>query len=122
MTTTNLQDSTVAIPVLEIEGMTFGACERHVQRALDGLTGVIHAGVDLRRAEATVEHLPSRADAALLVTTVRDAGYDARVLETIADTQPVAPRQASGAACGCGCCGPSRRSSDWANLGTSTIG
>ena len=122
MTTKNHRDSTVAITVLAIDGMTCGTCERHVQRALEGLTGVIHAEVDLRRKKATVEHLLARADAALLVTTVREAGYDARVLETIADTQSVAPRQASGAACGCGCCGPSKRSTDWASLGTSTIG
>ena len=112
----------VATSTLAIGGLTCGTCERHVLRALDGVRGVIHAAVDLEHAQATVEHLPALVDAIALVTAVRDAGYEARVIQTTLDTDAVAPRQASGATCGCGCCGRSDRARDWANLGTSTIG
>ena len=121
---TNLKsgESAVATTTLAIGGMTCGTCERHVLRALDGLTGVIHVAVDLQNAQTTVEHLPALVDAMSLVAAVRDAGYEARVVETVADADPVAPRPEAGAACGCGCCGAPKQSTDWANLGTSTIG
>ena len=122
MTKMNPGESAVATTVLAIAGMTCGTCERHVLRALDGLTGVIHVAVDLQNARTTVEHLPALVDAMSLVAAVRDAGYEARAVETVADAHPVAPRPEAGAACACGCCGAPRRSTDWANLGTSTIG
>ena len=122
MTNLKSDESAVATTTLAIGGMTCGTCERHVLRALDGLTGVIHVAVDLQNAQTTVEHLPALVDAISLVAAVRDAGYEARVIDTVADADPLAPRQVSGAACGCGCCGAPKRSSDWANLGTSTIG
>ena len=121
---TNLKsgESPVATTTLAIGGMTCRTCERHVVRALDGLTGVIHVAVDLHKAQTTVEYLPALLDANSLVAAIRDAGYEARVIDTVADADPVAPRPVSGAVCGCGCCGAPKRSSDWGNLGTSTIG
>ena len=122
MTHLKSDESAVATTTLAIGGMTCGTCERHVLRALDGLTGVIYVAVDLQNAQTTIEHLPARVDAISLVAAVRDAGYEARVIETVADVDPVAPGQVSGAVCGCGCCGAPKGSSGWANLGTSTIG
>lgn len=97
--------SEIRTTTLAVGGMSCGACVRHVSRALDGLSGVVHAEVDLARNEATVEHLPSLTDAAALVAAVGDAGYPARVTGTreagqsSASTAPVAT-------CGCGSCGP----------------
>jgi P-type Cu+ transporter len=70
-------------PSLSIGEMSCAVCVRHVARALDGMTGVIHAQVDLRTNEATVEHIPGYVDAAALVATVRDAGYQAGIAERL---------------------------------------
>ena len=106
------EKSEVDTTTLAIVGMTCGACERHVMRALQGLSGVIHVTVDLQDAQATVEHRPALVDAMSLVTAVRDAGYEARTIETIADANAIAPGRTSRTACGCGCCGPSGRAND----------
>lgn len=113
----------VRTTTLGISGMSCGACVRHVTMALDGITGVVHVDVDLRANEASVEHLPQFVDAASLIAAIRDAGYAARVVDTIDDTDPKLATPTS-ASCGCGCCG-----SDWetvggsrSDLGTSTIG
>jgi cation transport ATPase len=49
----------VRTTTLSIAGMSCGACVRHVTKALDGMTGVVHVDVDLRANQASVEHLPS---------------------------------------------------------------
>ena len=113
----------VRTTTLAIAGMSCGACVRNVTKALDGMTGVVHVNVDLRTAKASVEHLPSFVDAASLIAAVRDAGYAARVVETVDDTVPKPVARAS-ASCACGCCGSESKRTDatWSNLGTSTIG
>ena len=113
----------VRTTTLAIAGMSCGACVRHVTKALDGMTGVVHVDVDLRTNQASVEHLPSFVDQASLIAAVRDAGYAARVVETVDDTDPTQAGRAS-SSCGCGCCGSQskRADSSWSNLGTSTIG
>jgi copper chaperone CopZ len=114
----------VQTTTLSIGGMSCGACVRHVTRALDGRMGVVHVDIDLPRNEATIAHLPEQVDAAALVGAVRDAGYQARFVRTVADADPVPSRPVASAGCGCGCCsGPSStRDAGWSNLGTSTIG
>ena len=113
----------VRTTTLAIAGMSCGACVRHVTNALDGMTGVVHVDVDLRTNQASVEHLPSFVDAASLIAAVRDAGYAARVVETVNDTDRKPMTRAS-ASCGCGCCGSESKRVDasWPDLGTSTIG
>ena len=114
----------VQTTVLAIAGMSCGACVRHVTRALDGMTGVVHVTVDLQTNEAAVEHLPAFVDAPSLIAAVRDAEYEAQVARTVDDavTTTVAEREA--AACSCGCCGSGSKTAvgSWSNLGTSTIG
>jgi copper chaperone CopZ len=102
---TNLKsgESPVATTTLAIGRMTCRTCERHVVRALDGLTGVIHVAVHLQSAQTTVEHLPALVDASSLVAAVRAAGYEACVIDTVSDADPIAPRPVSGAVSGCGC-------------------
>lgn len=94
----------VRTTTLAIAGMSCGACVRHVTRALDGMTGVVHVSVDLRTNEASIEHLPAFVDPASLIAAVRDAGYAARVVEMVDDTETTLAPDAP-AACGCGCCG-----------------
>ena len=61
---------------LRIEGMTCGACVRHVTEALEGTVGVTRARVDLERGSATVEHAAGVA-ASELTAAVANAGYSA---------------------------------------------
>lgn len=99
--------SDVQTTKLSIAGMTCAACERHVLRALEGLTGVIHVAVDLDRGQAIVEHLSDYVDAQSFVAAVRDAGYEVRV--AIAGVEPAGHAQASDMMCSCcGCCAVER--------------
>ena len=82
----------VRTTTLSIAGMSCGACVRHVTRALDGMTGVVHAQVDLRTNEAIVEHIPGYVDAAALIAAVRDAGYEAGIARTVDDRDVMARR------------------------------
>jgi copper chaperone CopZ len=63
--------------VMNVRGMSCGACVRHVTRALEGMRGVSHVEVSLKQAGATVEFNPSQVDVQALQAAVRDAGYDA---------------------------------------------
>jgi P-type Cu+ transporter len=106
MTETRHEEAAVVTTTLAVGGMTCGACERRVLKALDGMTGVIHVGVDLQNGRTTIEHVPAFVDSASLVAAVRDAGYEARVVQTVADAALAAPPTAARAVCGCGCCPP----------------
>jgi copper chaperone CopZ len=114
----------VQTTVLAIAGMSCGACVRHVTRALDGMTGVVHVTVDLQTNEAAVEHLPAFVDAPSLIAAVRDAGYEARVARTVDDAVATTVAEREAAACGCGCCGSGSKTAagSWSNLGISIIG
>ena len=64
--------------VLEIPELSCRMCVRHVERALEGLTGVLHVEVDLGRHEVTVDDDGSvRREA--VIQAVQEAGYRARV-------------------------------------------
>ena len=115
--------SGVRVTTLSIAGMSCAACVHHVARALDGVRGVIHVEVDLRHNRATIEHLTRQATATVLVAAVQDAGYRARIAQSIGDSEAALSQSGSPASCGCGCCSDPRKSVDrsW-DLGTSTIG
>ena len=99
------EQNEVQTTTLTVGGMSCGACVRHVIRALDGLTGVVHAEVDLERGEALVEYLPAFIDSTTLVAAVKDAGYIARVSETPEQPSDTSPSAARISGCGSGCCG-----------------
>ncbi len=91
---------------LSISGMSCGGCARHVTRALDGLTGVIHVEVHLQNEEAIVEYLPNSVDETRLVEAINDAGYQASVIATASEPSEVVPPPPSAVnSTGC-CCGP----------------
>jgi P-type Cu+ transporter len=75
----------VRTTTLSIAGLSCGACVRHLTRALDGMTGVVHAQVDLRTNEAIVEHIPGYVDGAALIAAVEDAGYKAGIVRAVDD-------------------------------------
>jgi copper chaperone len=108
---------------LTVAGMTCGACVRHVTRALEGMTGVVHVEVDLQTNVVIVEHLSDHVDAMALAAAVRDAGYPARIHQTVLDTDDAGSQPDQTDACGCGCCAStSKRTPAWTNLGVGTIG
>lgn len=81
---------------LQVQGMTCGACVRHVSQALNTIAGVNAVDVDLQSGRVRVEGDP---DHATLVTALNDAGYPAQL---IGDAPPAAA-QKTGCGSGCGC-------------------
>ena len=73
--------ATVQTTTLRIAGMSCGACVRHVTRAVDGMTGVVHVEVDLQTGQAVVEHLPESVDETALIAAVTDAGYSVSAID-----------------------------------------
>ncbi|HTX42190.1 MAG TPA: cation transporter, partial [Acidobacteriaceae bacterium] len=65
---------TVTLPVM---GMSCAACQSHVERALRGTPGVEEASVNLLTNSARVRFNPGVATLDNLITSVREAGYDA---------------------------------------------
>ena len=64
--------------ILEIPELSCRMCVRHVERALEGLMGVLNVEVDLRRREVTIDDDGSvRREA--IVQAVQEAGYRARM-------------------------------------------
>lgn len=60
---------------LNIEGMTCGHCQASVKNALESVTGVTQAAVDLTAGTAEVE---GDADVRALILAVEEEGYRAR--------------------------------------------
>ncbi len=60
---------------LTIGGMTCAACVSHVEGALQGVTGVLEASVNLATEKATVEYLPGVAGTVTFREAVSAAGY-----------------------------------------------
>ncbi len=88
---------------LSIGGMSCGGCVHHLTSALEGLTGVVHVEVDLKRNQAAVEHWPDQAGGKKLIAAIEVAGYTARV-ETTSDGEfNVSESTAAGRSTGC-CC------------------
>jgi hypothetical protein len=93
-----------------------------VTDALDRLSGVVHAGVDLQKGEAVVEHLPGYVDVRALVAVIRGAGYAVRVERSVSDGEASTPTRNSDSMRSCSCRAARPNAAQWANLGTSTIG
>jgi len=88
----------VQTTTLKIAGMSCGVCVRHVTRALDGMTGVVHVDVDIQTHQATVEHLPAWVDETSLISAVTDAGYSARIGARDVETGPMESPRCCGSA------------------------
>ena len=74
--------------VLEIPELSCRMCVRHVERALEGLIGVLNVEVDLGRRKVTVDDDGSvRREA--VIQAVQEAGYRARVSRLLNRSQPV---------------------------------
>ena len=94
---------------LNVAGMSCGACVRHVTRALEGMSGVVHVDVNLRTNEVIVEHLPAFVDPIALIAAIRDAGYTARITGTGTEADGEPQQARGGSARPSGCCARSRK-------------
>jgi Au+-exporting ATPase len=63
---------------LSIEGMTCASCVGRIERALAAVPGVTKAAVNLATERASVQ---GNAESSALIAAVRDAGYEARLIE-----------------------------------------
>jgi P-type Cu+ transporter len=79
---------------LPVTGMTCASCQHHVESALMSTAGVESAHVDLMGHKATVIFDPRLADATVLISAIRDAGYDS-VLPDQEETEPETGAQKS---------------------------
>src|SRR5213080_683282 len=67
---------------LEVTGMSCGNCARHVTEAIQAVTGVRSAAVNLEQNKAVVRWTDgSGHPVARVIGAVREAGYDAREIE-----------------------------------------
>ena len=62
---------------LKITGMVCDACVAHVERALQSVTGVQNADVELETRRATVQH--EGADINQMLQAVSEEGYEAQL-------------------------------------------
>lgn len=58
-----------------VTGMTCGNCVRHVEKALQGVSGVSSVTVDLDTQQATVQYDPALATVEAMTAAVTEAGY-----------------------------------------------
>src|SRR3569832_618258 len=67
---------------LSIDGMTCGNCARHVTQALQGVSGVRSASVDLDSHQAVVSWQPNIApDEGAVIQAVEKEGFGAQLME-----------------------------------------
>ncbi len=58
-----------------IQGMTCGNCVRHVEQALNSLSGISQCEVSLEKHEALVEYDSTLITLETMATVLKDAGY-----------------------------------------------
>ncbi|MDP2371702.1 heavy-metal-associated domain-containing protein [Rhodoferax sp.] len=88
---------------LEVDGMTCGACVKHVTQALQGLPGVNAVVVDLAAGRASVSADAAQSGARMMAA-LEAAGYPARLASSSApDSQPKSGACHGGKTGGCGC-------------------
>lgn len=65
--------------VLRSKDLSCPSCVAKIEKALQGLEGVSAAKVHFNTGRIEVEHDPQAAPTAVLVQTVRETGYEAKV-------------------------------------------
>ncbi|KAJ4292657.1 Cu(2+)-transporting P-type ATPase [Kalmusia sp. IMI 367209] len=83
--------STIATTTLSVEGMTCGACTSAVEGAFKNVAGIKHFSISLLSERAVIEHDTRVISPGTLAETIEDAGFDAKVLDTVAQV-PEKPR------------------------------
>ena len=73
----NKKEEKNMVKVLDVEGMMCAHCQAHVQKALEGISGVTEVTVDLEQKTATVAMESEIADEKLS-QAVTEAGYQVK--------------------------------------------
>ena len=81
---------------LQVQGMTCGACVRHVTQALSTIAGVEAVEVDLQSGRVRID---GDVENAALIAALNGAGYPAQL--TSQTTSAAAPTTGCGSGCGC---------------------
>jgi copper chaperone CopZ len=81
---------------LQVNGMTCGACVRHVNQALNAIGGVTAVDVDLASGLVRVE---GNADNSAMIAALDEAGYPAQLASEASSA--AAPSKGCGSGCGC---------------------
>ncbi|KAF1974125.1 heavy metal translocatin [Bimuria novae-zelandiae CBS 107.79] len=76
--------SSIATTTLSVEGMTCGACTSAVEGAFKDVAGIKHFSISLLSERAVIEHDTKVISPETLAETIEDAGFDAKVLDTVA--------------------------------------
>lgn len=61
---------------IRVNGMTCGACEQRIQRALGQIDGVVRSAADHRAARVKVVFDPARTSAEAVQDRITQAGYE----------------------------------------------
>ncbi|MGS2778311.1 heavy metal translocating P-type ATPase [Robertmurraya sp. GLU-23] len=78
-----------------ILGMTCAACATRIEKGLSKIEGVTQAAVNLATEKATVEYIPGKTNVDQLITAVKKAGYDAKVIGEVDEDYEKSIREAS---------------------------
>ncbi|KAF2450594.1 heavy metal translocatin [Karstenula rhodostoma CBS 690.94] len=78
------EESSIATTTLSVEGMTCGACTSAVEGAFKDVAGIKNFSISLLSERAVIEHDTTIISPATLAETIEDAGFDAKVLDTVA--------------------------------------
>jgi len=76
----------IATTTLSVEGMTCGACTSAVEGAFKDVAGIKSFSISLLSERAVIEHDTTEISADKLAETIEDVGFDAKVLDTVAQT------------------------------------
>lgn len=74
-----------ATTTVAIEGMTCGACTSAVEGAFKDVDGLIKFNISLLAERAVISHRPSVLSTAKIVELIEDAGFDARIISSLAE-------------------------------------
>jgi len=70
---------------VSIEGMTCGACTSSVEAGFNGVDGLLHFNISLLAERAMVAHDPTKLTAEKIVEIIEERGFDAKILNSVAD-------------------------------------
>jgi P-type Cu+ transporter len=79
------QVNDLAATTVSIEGMTCGACTSSVEGAFKDMEGLVRFNISLLAERAVITHVPSILSPEKIVETIEDAGFDAKIISTIAE-------------------------------------
>ncbi|KIV81699.1 hypothetical protein PV11_03867 [Exophiala sideris] len=74
------------VTTVAIEGMTCGACTSSVEGAFKNISGLVKFNISLLAERAVISHDPEALPADKIVELIEDAGFDAKVVSSQAET------------------------------------